>query len=907
MNSKIYSDTKEGKTIYLAPCIIRGQGIELKPEEIVRQLYIAKLISEYNYSKNLIGVEVPITFGSGISPKRIDIVIYDKQSDADPYVVIELKSPSKREGINQLKSYCNATAAPIAIWTNGNKIHYYQKEERPTRFIEIRDLPKSGKTLKSILENRYTLKHLIINDKIATTRKSLKNIITEIEDAVLSNAGVDSFEEVFKLIFIKLYDEFLSMEDKNKIEGFLEQNISEFESQNFDNIKNCLNEYDDSRLRELEFRNTDQADGNLKENLEHLFYKAKNKWQGVFTEDSKIELSDSHLSVCVGYLQDIKLFNSNLLVVDEAFEYLVTKVAKGDKGQFFTPRHVIDMCVQMLHPKKGEYMIDTASGSCGFPIHTIFKIIGHLFSNKELRNKDKEDVLKIFGIDFDEKAVRVARTLNLIAGDGETNVLHLNTLDFSRWRDKEKDPTWQQTYGKGYKRLMRLREDRESDRKFKFDILMANPPFAGRIEERRILREYDFGITANGRVKDRMRREILFIERNFDFVKPGGRLAIVLPQGIFTNLKIESRVREMISEKSRILAVISLGDNTFKPHTSPKTSVLFAQKWDDIHCPRKNDYPIFFGVSHKSGKDSRGNYIYTRDSNGQPNLDQFGHLIIDHDLHNHASHIPDGLSEAFMEFSRREKLSFADEPHNEKKFKSLIKSLNINIVNLSNSLNRYHRLDAEYYEKKYAPYTTITHHNDDFIELGEICSVNKSIEPGSENYSETGIPFIRVQNLHEHEIRNENMKYLSNEYVMNNDLENLILRRNTILFTKDGRVGTAYYLENDLNAITSSAILHLNVLDEDVVLPRYLYATLNSKFVRNQAHRGMTGAIIKHWNPELIRRVMIPIVSLEKQQEISEKVRMGYEYKKRSENHFLDTDKKLDEEIGRISHCHFGI
>ena len=135
----------------------------------------------------------------------------------------------------------------------------------------------------------------------------------------------------------------------------------------------------------MEFRNTGQTDTELKNKIEALFNKAKNQWPGVFPEGSSFELSDSHLSICVSSLQDVKLFNSNLLVVDEAFEYLVNKSAKGEKGQYFTPRHVIDMCVQMLNPKRGEYMIDTASGSCGFPVHTIFKLTGHLFTNA--RNK----------------------------------------------------------------------------------------------------------------------------------------------------------------------------------------------------------------------------------------------------------------------------------------------------------------------------------------------------------------------------------------------------------------------------------------------------------------------------------------------------------------------------------------
>ena len=180
----------------------------------------------------------------------------------------------------------------------------------------------------------------------------------------------------------------------------------------------------------MEFRNTGQTDTELKNKIQNLFNRAKEQWKGVFPEGSNFELSDSHLAVCVSSLQDVKLFNSNPLVVDEAFEYLVNKSAKGEKGQYFTPRHVIDMCVQMLNPKRGEYMIDTASGSCGFPVHTIFKLTGHLFTNEEIPEDEKQHVLKVFGIDFDEKTVRVARTLNLIAGDGETNVLHLNTLDF---------------------------------------------------------------------------------------------------------------------------------------------------------------------------------------------------------------------------------------------------------------------------------------------------------------------------------------------------------------------------------------------------------------------------------------------------------------------------------------------
>ena len=303
-------------------------------------------------------------------------------------------------------------------------------------------------------------------------------------------------------------------------------------------------------------------------------------------------------------------------------------------------------------------MIDTASGSCGFPVHTIFKLTGHLFSNVEIPAEDKKHVLKVFGIDFDEKTVRVARTLNLIAGDGETNVLHLNTLDFERWKDKtENDPKWIKTYGKGFSRLEKLRAEKNSNEKFNFDILMANPPFAGDIKESRILHQYDLGFKANGKSQSKVGRDVLFIERNLDFVKPGGRVAIVLPQGRFNNTT-DKRIRDFIAEHGRILAVVGLHVNTFKPHTGTKTSVLFVQKWHPELCPKRDDYPIFFAVSENGGKNNSGDYNYVKNNSGQYKLDKNGHLIVEHDLHNHDGELPDGISEAFVEWAKNEKLSF---------------------------------------------------------------------------------------------------------------------------------------------------------------------------------------------------------------------------------------------------------
>ena len=503
LRDKIFIRTYRGKETPFINCVVRDRKIQLKSEEVVRQLYTTKLIDEYGYPKQRLAFEHPVNFGR--QTKKADIVIFDKDRHDSEYVIVELKKPKLQDGKNQLRSYCNATGAPIGVWTNGEQISPYNRKD-PNYFEDISDIPNVNQTLADILTERFTLRDLILKDKIANERKSLKDIVLEMEDEVLANAGVDVFEEVFKLIFTKLYDEFESRSDKEFLNRFVRPatNIAIRENPSgslggvdYETLKEAVKDAPDVGFRPMEFRNTGQTDTELKHKIQNLFNQAKDEWSGVFSEDETFELSDSHLSICVSSLQDIKLFNSNLQVVDEAFEYLVNKSAKGEKGQYFTPRHVIDMCVQMLNPQPGEYMIDTAAGSCGFPVHTIFQLTGHLFSNLEIPPKEKENVLKVFGIDFDEKTVRVARTLNLIAGDGETNVLHLNTLDFERWSGRTEDRKWINTYGKGFERLERLKAERDENKRFNFDILMANPPFAGDIKESRLLHQYQLGFGKN--------------------------------------------------------------------------------------------------------------------------------------------------------------------------------------------------------------------------------------------------------------------------------------------------------------------------------------------------------------------------------------------------------------------------
>lgn len=617
-------------------CLIRGKEIIAKPEEIVRQLWLHTLIHKYKYDASRIQVEYPITFGRDTS-KRADIVIMDEDRPTVPYLIIEVKKPKLKDGKEQLRSYGHATGAPLAMWSDGHQFIVWNRTN-PNNFEEIPTLPRGDQTIEMIAGQPWTIDTLIEFEKerdgAGNKERSLRDLIEDLEDEVLANAGVDVFEEVFKLIFTKLYDELHTYS------------------------------YEGQHLR---FRNVNTA-SQTKKAIQALFEEAREKWEGVF-DDDKIRLTPEHLRVCVGSLEKWKLFNSNLDVVDEAFEYLVNKSSKGEKGQYFTPRWVIDLCVKMLNPQEEETIIDTACGSAGFTVHGIFHVWGQIMDDMGIPRTNlftmqkkpprctKYVQDKVFAIDFDEKSVRVSRCLNLIAGDGQTNVLHLNTLDFKRWDETTKQQDWLDIYNQGWKKLRKLMSAKNDYRGFQFDVLMANPPFAGDIKQTDMLSPYELAhkLTKEGnlgKLESAVGRDLLFIERNLDFLKPGGRMAVVLPQGRFNNSS-DQRVREFIMERCRILAVVGIHGNTFKPHTGTKTSVLFVQKWtgeekstrDILIAEREEDwnqhaasyfsglnqkelqkekhafhathpvtqeldYPIFFATQQLPSKDNRGDKIY---------------------------------------------------------------------------------------------------------------------------------------------------------------------------------------------------------------------------------------------------------------------------------------------------------
>lgn len=643
LDDRVVLRDSRGKQVPYVTCLVRDKEVQLKPEERTRQLWLARLIDKLGYARSRIAIEYPITFGRD-SSKRADIVVFDADRPTVPYIIVEVKQAKYKDGKEQLRSYAHATGAPLAVWSDGILAEVWHRKN-PNYFMPIHELPRADQTIEQVVDQPWTIQTLIDLEeervKEGKFARSLRDLIEDMEDEVLANAGVDVFEEVFKLIFTKLYDE--------------------MNSHRLGNV--------------LRFRNQNTA-AQLKVAIQNLFDEAKKRWPGVFLEDERIRLSPDHLQVCVGSLEEWKLFNSNLDVIDDAFEYLVSKSSKGEKGQYFTPRWVIDMCVKMMNPKEGETVIDTACGSAGFTVHSMFHVWrqimramgreeSHLFTMEAKPPRCIDYVRNnVFAIDFDEKSVRVSRCLNLIAGDGETNVLHLNTLDWTKWDETVKQDDWQDTYGDGWRRLRKLRKNpRQTDyRSFGFDVLMANPPFAGDIKQSDMLSPYDLAHKKDGKLERAVARDLLFIERNLDFLKPGGRMAVVLPQGRFNNSS-DQRLREFIMERCRILAVVGLHPNTFKPHTGTKTSVLLVQKWNDDAkagplCPKVEDYDIFFATQQVESVDNSGRKVYRKNADGTFMRDTHGHFVVSHDLFNHDSLTQDGIAEAFEEFARKENLSF---------------------------------------------------------------------------------------------------------------------------------------------------------------------------------------------------------------------------------------------------------
>ena len=529
------------------------EGGKSAPEEIIRQLWVYKLMTHYGYLADEIDLEVSIQFGTEVGTKSADIVVYTDITGTTPKIVIECKRPKRKDGIEQLKSYMSAKGAPVAVWSNGtDRLVLYRPY--PQDYDTLSDIPRRGQSPKDVLQTKRTLLQLKRNF-------NFKRIIQDLEELVLADSGKDEFNEIFKLIFAKIWDEKEAAE----------------------NVR---------RNKSVEFAKAPDPEITF-DRINGLFHRASAEWPGIFKPGEDIELAKRHLQVCVGPIEGVRLLGSNLRIMDDAFEYLLPTEAKKKKGQFFTPRHVVEMCVRMLNPTRSEYVLDPACGSGGFLLHAMdWCYPAPDGSTRELR-KFKYASKYLWGIDFEARAAKTSRALMLIAGDGHTNIFGPDVSSL--------DPrTWYET-GSGQLLMTELRKARltaqpipdnetlrDEDRaweyfdRLKFDVILANPPFAGEMKDRKMLGHYELARRALKRAGPdkaaKEERDVLFIERILNMLRPGGRAAIVLPQGKFNNSSL-AFIREWILKRARLLAVVGLHPNTFKPHTGTKTSVLFVQTY----------------------------------------------------------------------------------------------------------------------------------------------------------------------------------------------------------------------------------------------------------------------------------------------------------------------------------------
>lgn len=382
-----------------------------------------------------------------------------------------------------------------------------------------------------------------------STVGNLQSVFVRLEELVLANSGQDEFQEIYKLTIAKLYDERFSKDSQFHHRGDVQETY---------------------------------------EAILTLLRKAESKWPGVLPVLAEPKLTPDHLAICVSELQRHRLLDEGLQALDEFFEFIVSRTAKGNKGQYFTPRHLVEMCVRMIAPQPGEVIADPACGSGGFLLHAL------RYLQTEHRQIDFKQVQgNLWGFDLDDRAIQIARALLIIAGINEPNVFRLNSLVAEARNDLF------QANGEDFVTIETATKAR-AKKSGVFDVILTNPPFAGEIQERAIIESFELGVA-----RSKVERDVLFIERCVRLLKPGGRMAIVLPHNKLSASAFTD-VRQWTLRHCHLLAAVGIGRNMFMPHTQQKTGVLIVRKKKSVD---ESAPPIFFAIAEKDGKDSRGNHI----------------------------------------------------------------------------------------------------------------------------------------------------------------------------------------------------------------------------------------------------------------------------------------------------------
>lgn len=545
-------------------------------EEYVRQTVEKRLVNEHKYGKERIRIE--FTLQSGSRKPRADIVIFPKDCSSfvqeNIQIIIECKKEkvepnNKKEGIGQLKSYMSACPnCEWGMWTNGKYKDVFRKvvdDKGQIQFIDFNDIPSADGTIEDIDRPKRENLKSAIEDNLLFVFKTCHNHIY-ITDGMQKQRA---FFELLKIIFCKIEDE--------------------------RNIPHPLEFYTTSRERS-------NPDGQLtvKKRISKVFDKVKNKYNKIFDSNDAIDLLPRSLAYVVAELQKYSLLNTHIDIKGKAYEELVGSNLRGDRGEFFTPRNVMHMTVDMLTPKTHERILDPACGTGGFLVIAMNKVIEDLekamvqgFGKpKTLWTIDefrivRDKIMEIasnnfFGFDINPDLVKATKMNMVMNNDGSGNIFRTDSLlPPHEWSDDFKT---QLSTALGISKSVITNSKSIAF----FDLIVTNPPFGSKIpiKDPNILEQYEVGHIwekADGRwlktkrLQSSVPPEQLFVERCLQFLKPGGRMGIVLPDSILGAPGL-GFIRQWIVKYTFIIASVDLHADTFQPKNGTQTSILILQK-----------------------------------------------------------------------------------------------------------------------------------------------------------------------------------------------------------------------------------------------------------------------------------------------------------------------------------------
>ena len=579
---------------------------EETPEEYVRQEIAKSLVREYGYPKSDIAIEFTLALGS--RKPRADIVIFgpgQPHKQENIRLIIECKEQrvkpnDKKEGFGQLHSYLSACPNAIhGVWTNGIERLCYRKliEKGEVTYPDIPDIPAFGKDEADSDRPTFDSLKPASSDALLFAFRRSHNYIA-------GNQGIQkqgAFWELLKLIFCKIHDERHSDE-----------------VQFYAAAKDRASAAGQARVRQR---------------LDQLFANVRGSYPSIFQSSDSIQLEPRVLTYLVSQLQMYALLQSDIDVKGRAYEEIVGSNLRGDRGEFFTPRNICRMAVEILDPDENQLILDPACGTGGFLITAMNHVIGKIRLREREKWKDEDKAEKashqriqkyahhfVSGIDFNPELVKAAKMNMVMNNDGAGGLYQANSLlKLEDWPDELSS---RQLIGK-------------------VDLIVTNPPFGSKIpiDDPAILEQFDLARSwsydaesDHWRMGEGLQKsqppEILFIERCVQFLKPGtGRMAIVLPDGILGSPGL-GYVRQWILAQCRVLASIDLHPDTFQPHVSVQTSILVLQRKTasqislETAAGHMQDYQVFMALANHIGHDKRGNKTYVRDRQGNEIIEE---------------------------------------------------------------------------------------------------------------------------------------------------------------------------------------------------------------------------------------------------------------------------------------------